>query len=142
MRKTLIAVAFAGAALAPAAALTTAAALAPTAAIAAPKAKVLLKKDLRAQRTPLVRRPGFQLVQRCYWPRVSVGREKRRLRFAGYRNIRYVGRKIFRPRCALFLYFNACKGLTRYRVIVRYLNHRRYVIALNRGRCLGFLRRP
>ncbi len=142
MRKTLIAVAFAGAALAPAAAVTVAATVAPTVAEAAPRNHLVQNRRLQVQRPPLVRRPNFELARRCVWPRVSIRLEMRRLRHAGYRNIHYVGRRVFRPRCALFVEFNACRGLTRYRVIVRYIRFQRFVIALNRGRCLPRFRGP
>ena len=160
MRKTLIAVAFAGTALAPAAALTAAATLAPTAAVAAPKAKQLqvqkrqvqklkaqkLRKRLpNLRRAPLVRRPGFQIARRCFWPRVSVRREIRRLRHSGYRYVRYLGRTTHLSRCALFVHFTACRGARRYKVTVRYIQNRRFILTQNRGFCFRpgpVLRRP
>ncbi len=143
MRKTLLAVAFAGAALAPATAVTVAATaaatatlVAPSAAVAAPRGKaVQLKKHRRFHR------PRLDLRARCVWPRISVRREYVKLRIAGFRHIRYQGRKTFRPRCAQFLYFSACKGPIRYRVIVRYIRFQRYVIAQPLGRCFT-LRQP
>lgn len=152
MRKTLVAVAFAGAALAPAAALTTAATLAtataPTAALAAPKAqkynaasktRLLRHRSQRnpaLRRGPLTRRPDFQIARRCFWPRVSIRHEIRRLRHGGYRQVRYLGRTTHQSRCALFVHFSACRGARRYKVIVRFLNNRRFVITQRRGLCL------
>lgn len=148
MRKTLVAVAFAGAALAPAAALTTAATLAPTAAIAAPKAQKYkaaaktrllrhrIQRNPALRRGPLTRRPDFQIARRCFWPRVSIRHEIRRLRHGGYRQVRYLGRTTHQSRCALFVHFSACRGARRYKVTVRFLNNRRFVLTQNRGLCL------
>jgi hypothetical protein len=146
MRKTLIAVAFAGAALAPAAAVTVAATVAatvaPTAAVAAPRHHLVQHRRLQIQRPPLIRRPTFHPTRRCVLPRVSVRQEMNRLHLAGYRNIHYAGRTYYRPRCAMFIHFNACRGLTRYHVMVRYIHFRRFVIALNKGRCVPNYRLP
>jgi hypothetical protein len=145
MRKTLVAVAFAGAALAPAAAVTVAAtvatAVAPTAAEAAPGNHYGQHRRLQVQRPPLVRRPRFH-PRRCALPRVSVRREMNRLHAAGYRHVRYAGRNYYRPRCAMFINFNACRGVTRYRVKVRYIRSQRFVIALNNGSCVINYRPP
>lgn len=78
------------------------------------------------------------LTQRCLMPRVSIGREVRRLRHSGFYRVRFLGRKVFRPRCAQFLYFSACKRRIKYRVIVRYIKFRRFVIVQRVGHCLPF----
>lgn len=88
-----------------------------------------------------VARKNLVLHRRCVWPRIHVRWEWVKLRHAGYRKIKYLGTKTFWPRCAKFFYFSACKGIYRYKVIVRYIRFQRYVIALNQGYCFGY-RRP
>lgn len=126
MKKLLI-VALAGAFLAPAA-VTQAKPLhfAP-----AKRLKVVKRAPHRAHRTP-------QLIRRCHMPRVSPRLEVRRLRHTGFRRVSYQGKKVFLPRCAQFLYFTACKRGLKFKVIVRYIRHSRYVITLRQGRCLAF----
>lgn len=75
------------------------------------------------------------LVNRCHWPRISVRREIRKLRFAGYRNISYNGTHTFLPRCAKFLTFTACQGRKRFKLTVRFLHGTRYVIVQRNGFC-------
>lgn len=88
-----------------------------------------------------VARKNLVIQRRCMWPRIHVRWEWVKLRYAGYRKIKYLGTKTFWPRCAKFLYFSACKGTYRYKVIVRYIRFQRYVIVLNKGYCFGY-RRP
>lgn len=109
--------------------------LAPAAATQAKPLRVMPAKHLK-----LIKKPNFakKLVLRCHMPRVSVRWEHLRLRRAGFYLIRYQGRKVFLPRCAQFLYFTACKRGVRYRVIVRYIRHSRYVITLRQGRCFPY----
>ncbi len=77
----------------------------------------------------------YAAPKHCVWPRISVHQEKVKLSLAGYHKIKYLGKKIFLPRCAKFLYFSACKGVNRYRLIVRYIKFQRYVIAQPQGGC-------
>jgi hypothetical protein len=137
MRKTLLAIAFAGAALAPGLTATVAATLVPAgAAVAAPKLTVV-----KVRRAKIVRRPDLNLVARCPMPHLSVRREAFKLHLAGYRHIHFVRKTTFLPRCAQFLYYSACKGPYRYRVIVRYIKYTRFVITQRLGFCL-YLRKP
>lgn len=117
--KTLIALALAGATLAAAGGAS-----------AAPNSGTVEFKS------PVHRHVGpNRLVNRCAWPHTSVRRETRKLRIAGFRRVSYQGTKIYRPRCAKFLIFSACKRNLRYKVMVRFLNGRRYVIVLRNGFC-------
>ena len=87
-------------------------------------------------KSPVHRQVGpNRLVNRCAWPHTSIRRETRKLRFAGFRNVHYQSTQTFRPRCAKFLIFSACKRNLRYKVIVRFLNGTRYVIVQRNGFC-------
>jgi hypothetical protein len=117
--KTLIALALAGATLAAAGGAS-----------AAPGAgNAEFKSPVRPHAGPNV------LVNRCHLPRISVRREARKLRFAGFRRIRYQSTRTFRPRCAKFVIFSACKQHRRYKVIVRFIRGTRYVIVQRNGFC-------
>jgi len=126
--KTLIAIAVAGATLASAGA-----------AIAAPgTANPVIKSnvELAASARPQARRNKHLTIRPyCGWPRIHVRWEWVKLHQAGYRKVRYQGTKVFLPRCAKFLYFSACHGIKRYKVIVRFIRSTRYVIALRQGYC-------
>ncbi len=74
--------------------------------------------------------------RRCLMPTLDLSHEAARLGLAGYRKLSYQGRKTYASRCAQMLYFSACKGVGRYRVIVRYIRARRSVIAMRQGSCL------
>lgn len=82
----------------------------------------------------------FVAPRRCMWPRISVHQEKAKLSLAGYYKIKYVGTKVHLSRCAKFLYFSACKGITRYRLIVRYIKFQRYVIVGPQGKCFAIIK--
>jgi len=117
--KTVIALALAGATLAAAGGVS-----------AAPGAgNAEFKSPVRPHAGP------NKLVNRCLWPRVSIRREARKLRFAGFRRIRYQSTRTFRPRCAKFVTFSACKQHRRYKVIVRFIRSTRYVIVQRNGFC-------
>jgi len=117
--KTLIALALAGATLAAAGGVS-----------AAPGAgNAEFKSPVRPHVGP------NRLTNRCVWPRTSIRRETRKLRFAGYRNVRYQSTRIFRPRCAKFLTFSACQGNKRYKLTVRFIGLTRYVIVQRAGFC-------
>ena len=117
--KTLIALALAGATLAAAGGAS-----------AAPGAgNAEFKSPVRPHAGPNA------LVNRCHLPRVSIRRESRRLRFAGYRNVHYTGTHTFLPRCAKFVTFTACRGHRRYKLTVRFIRGTRYVIVQRTGFC-------
>ena len=123
--KTLIALALAGATLAAA-----------SGASAVPNAG---NAELKSPARPHIGRT--QLLNRCLWPRISVRREAMKLGLAGYRKVRYLNTRIFRPRCAKFLTFSACKGHKRYKLIVRFLHGTRYVIVQRNGICFHYYQR-
>jgi hypothetical protein len=75
------------------------------------------------------------LVNRCLFPRVNIRGETVKLRLAGYSHVHYLNTKTFRPRCATFVYFSACKGGKRYKIIVRYIRGTRFVIVQRNGSC-------
>jgi hypothetical protein len=123
--KTMIALALAGATLA-----ATGGALATPGTANAELANTQLKVTV----SPQISRK--RLVRRCIWPRTHARWEWVKVRQAGYRNVRYLGTKVFLPRCAKFYYFAACQGIKRYKIIVRYIRFSRYVIVLRNGYCL------
>jgi hypothetical protein len=83
---------------------------------------------LRLLRTPIARR--------CLMPKLDLSNEAARLGLAGYTKLSLQSRKSYQSRCAQLLYFTACKGVSRYRVIVRYIRSKRSVVALRQGSCL------
>ena len=82
----------------------------------------------RLLRTPTARR--------CLMPKLDLSNEAARLGIVGYRKLSLQSRKSYQSRCAQLLYFSACKGVSRYRVIVRYIRSKRSVVALRQGSCL------
>ena len=75
-------------------------------------------------------------ARRCLMPKLDLSNEAAKLGLQGYRQLSYQGRKSYASRCAQLLYFSACKGVSRYRVIVRYVRSKRSVVALRQGSCL------
>ena len=126
--KTLIALAVAGVTLA-----STGGALANSQSVSTPS--VSPATELAATAIPQARPKHLTIRPNCGWPRIHVRWEYVKLGQAGYRKIRYIGTKVFLPRCAKFLYFSACNGHRKYKVIVRFIRSTRYVIALRQGHC-------
>ncbi len=82
-------------------------------------------------------RPYTQPVtRRCLMPRLNLSHEAAKLGLGGYTRVSYQGAKTYTPRCIRMLYFSACKGATRHRVIVRFIQGRRSVVAMRTGLCV------
>lgn len=78
-----------------------------------------------------------KLALRCKYKRLNLRFEISALHAAGYTRIKYQGVYVFRPRCAQFFKFSACKGGSRYNLRVRYIKGvNRFVIAQKVGICL------
>lgn len=84
----------------------------------------------------------FAAPRICKWPRISINQEKAKLNLAGYSMVKYVKTKVHISRCAKFLYFSGCQGANRYRLIVRFIGFKRYVIVQPNGACLVIQKIP
>lgn len=121
MKKTLIALALAGATF------------------AAAGGAVADSGKFEARMSPVassyVKPNKFVAPRICMWPRFNMRWEYAKLSYAGFSKIKFVKKTTFLPRCAKFYYFTACKGIYRYTVIVRFIKFKRYVIVLKNGYC-------
>jgi hypothetical protein len=86
---------------------------------------------------PQPMQPHRQPVRRrCLMPHPNLSHEAAKLGLGGYTRVSYQGAKTYTPRCIRMLYFSACKGATRHRVIVRFIQGRRSVVAMRTGLCV------